>query len=134
MKKNPFENKIKRCFFEIIGDFEPNEIINSLDLTPDAVLFAGDSHPYCGTRVEKNTLIFGYNDLYTEDCNDMLYKTLEGLIGKEELLARLKEKYGLSYVINVGEEMKDELLVLDGPISSFIVWSGASKDQSFYFF
>ena len=135
MKKDMFENRMKRCFFSIKGDCDPQVIIDKLSLTPDCVLMAGDSHPYeNGRRVEKNEIIVGYNDLYEKDYNDMLYKTLTPLIPKEELFSRLKEEYGLQYVINVGEEMKDELFVLDGPIASFIVRTGSSRDQSFSFF
>lgn len=133
-EKNPYENKIKRCFFSIIGDFDPEEISNKLFLTPDAILRPGDHHPYDGCKVEKCEIIYGYNDLYEIDYNDMLYKTLEGLLPKEKLLAELKEQYNLTYKINVGKEMADELLVLDGPISGFIVWIGASKEQNFNFF
>ena len=134
MKKNPFENRIKRCFFSIIGDFDPERVTDALSLIPDAVLMPGDSHPYDECRVERTEIIFGYNDLYSKDYNEMIYKTLENLLPKEKLLAKLKEEYGLTYKINIGEEMADELLVLDGPISSFIIWIGAGREQSFNFF
>ena len=134
MKKNYYENRMKRCFFSIIGDCEPNEIIEKLSLTPDAVLRPGDMHPYEGVRVERYEIIVGYNDLYHKDYNEMLYKTLGPLVAKEELFTELKEKYSLTYKVNVGREMEGELFILDGPLASFIARTGSTADQSFNFF
>ena len=47
----------------------------------------------------EETLELGRNEIYDHDINVMIRKTIKDLIGKEDTLLELKEKYNLEYYI-----------------------------------
>lgn len=80
----------------------------------------------------------GENDEYDPDLNVMLRKTLEGVMGKEELLRALIEKNGAEiYLVAVPEIIWDcedprPMLSLDADIVEFLYKSGARIDLDYY--
>ncbi len=71
-------------------------------------------------------LYYGENDTYEEDLNDMLRKTLAGLLGKEEQLKALQDKYILILQLEIyaviikDSSLPKQRLSLDKDIIEFL--------------
>jgi hypothetical protein len=84
------------------------------------------------------TLELGRNERFDLDMNVMLRRTLEPLFGKEEALCLLRERYGLTYVLErvvllpSTEEAPRQKLSLDEDIVAFLYRTG-TRDELDYF-
>ena len=72
-----------------INNFDMKEFASKLSLNYDLlVYFSTDS-----------TIEIGRNEFYQDDINIMIRETLKDLLGKEDILLELKNKYNLEYYL-----------------------------------
>lgn len=72
-----------------INNFDMKEFASKLSLDYDLlVYFSTDS-----------TIEIGRNEFYQNDINIMIRETLKDLLGKEDILLELKNKYNLEYYL-----------------------------------
>ena len=72
-----------------INNFDMKEFASKLSLDYDLlVYFSTDS-----------TIEIGRNELYQDDINIMIRESLKDLLGKEDILLELKNKYNLEYYL-----------------------------------
>lgn len=135
MKKNSC-----RTYFRIVGIFNPQEIAEILNATPHRIIRRGDSLPHTKRVAEHDEIVFGYNDEYSADINEMLRVTLKGLRGKVTELAALREKYRLEYYLEIvpeiesGSEEPHPALSLDDDIIEFLYLTKTKHDLDYYIY
>lgn len=89
---------------------------------------------------ERHTFHIGHNERYDVDVNNMVRVTLKDLLGKEEKLCELRERFGVETVleivpyISVDSEMPTQILSLDRDIIEFLYKSGTEVDLDYYVF
>ena len=82
----------------------------------------------------------GRNEVYDDDVNVMIRRTLKDLFGKEEILANLKTKYNLEFwlervpIILVGENKPRQKLSLDADVITFMHKTGTRDDLDYHLF
>ena len=124
------KQKYCKTHFEIKGNFVPETIIEKIGVQPEKVIIKED---YC-------ELHYGYYEQYDnvsdETISDILYQTIKPLINKDELLASLKEEYNLTFNLPIDTNAinLEDVLILDGKVTTFLYWSNTRKDLSWYFF
>jgi len=80
----------------------------------------------------------GRNEVYDDDVNVMIRRTLKDLFGKEEILASLKTKYNLEFwlervpIILVGENKPRQKLSLDADVITFMHKTGTRDDLDYH--
>ena len=80
----------------------------------------------------------GRNEVYDDDVNVMIRRTLKDLFGKEEILASLKTKYNLDFwlervpIILVGENKPRQKLSLDADVITFMHNTGTRDDLDYH--
>lgn len=85
---------------------------------------------------EKKRLIIGRNERFNINVNEMLRVTLKDLLGKEELLFTLKEKYGLTYYLervpSLSVSEVNPILSLEEDIIRFLYLTKTIDDLDYY--
>lgn len=87
----------------------------------------------------ESTIEIGRNEFYEDDINDMLRITLKDLLGKEERLVMLKEKYRLEYFLErvpvlYPERDDNQRLSLADDILAFMHLTGTHDDLDYFLF
>ncbi len=127
-------------YFKIIGDLDPDFISYALDTTPDEFIKKGTIIPRSGRVMDHDDYIIGYNDTYNVDINKMIRHTLRDIIGKAELLNKMRVRLSLEYYLVVVPKIDSEsdepnpLLSLDNDIIEFLCKSGAQHDLDYYIY
>jgi hypothetical protein len=127
-----------RTYFRISGDFEPRELAALLGLRPHDMRRRGERYGRARRVAEESELTLGYNEHYEVNVNDMLRKTLTGIMDKADILRRMREEAGLSYALVIVPEIvrdTDEptpILSLEADILAFLHISGATHDLDYY--
>ena len=87
----------------------------------------------------EESIELGRNEIYDRDCNVMLRKTLKDLLGKEDILSALKEKYSLDYtlervpIIHTDAEADEQIrLTLADDIIAFMYKTGTHDDLDYF--
>lgn len=115
-------------FVEHDGNLDKKEFCKILNLDENII-------EYFSTD---NTIEIGRNELYDVDVNKMVRVTLKDLLGKEEKLLYLKEKYNLYYALErVPSLVADTnephpILGLDNDIIEFLVKTKTVDDLDYY--
>ena len=115
--------------FEIIGQGNYQEIIDKLELTPEKIILDDNCFKLCFGFVSRD-------DITWENISDILYETIKSVESKSIELALLKQKYNLKYNIPIESNSVDisNVLILDGPLITFLHSTGTEKDLSWHFF
>ena len=127
-----------RTYFRITGDFEPRELASLFGLRPHDMRKKGERYGNARRVAEESALTLGYNETYEVNINDMLRKTLAGMMDKADILRRMREEAGLSYALVIVPEIvrdSDEptpILSLEEDIIAFLHVSGATHDIDYY--
>ena len=80
----------------------------------------------------------GRNENYKDDINEMVKETLKDLLGKEEILNELKQKYNLKYCLErvpcilIDKRVKRQKLSLDSVIIDFMSKTGTIDDLDYH--
>ena len=115
--------------FEIKGHGDYKIILNELGLKAEKIITDNDYFE----------LHFGYvtrSDITWENISDILYQTIKTIESKSIELALLKQKYNLTYDLPIDSNTVDtsNVLILDGPIITFLDYTKTNKDLSWHFF
>ena len=127
-----------RTYFRISGDFEPRELAALFGLRAHDMRKKGERYGRAGRIAEESELTLGYNERYEVNINDMLRKTLTGIIDKADILRRMREEAGLSYALVAVPEIAHEsseptpILSPEADIIEFLHTSGALYDLDYY--
>ena len=124
------DRKYCKTHFEIKGKFNPEVIIKELGVTPDKIIRKEDYFELHFGYYER------YDDVNWENISDVLYETIKCLLPKEKILANIKDKYNLKYDLPIDTNALDleEVLVLDGKVTTFLHWSKTREDLKWYYF
>lgn len=80
----------------------------------------------------------GRNEVYDDDVNVMIRRTLKNLLGKEEILLELKNEYKLTYVlervpiISTEDNAPYQKLSLDSDVITFLHKTGTRDDLDYH--
>lgn len=139
-KENPINNETI-TYFKIIGDFEPDDISKELCLNPCKTWKKGEKRKYLGRytkgiynfslwefgRIEKVNNVF---------VDEQMKDTIAPLFEKIDILNQLKQKYELTYVLEVVPKL---YTVINKPILSppkkvveFCYLTETSIDMDYY--
>ncbi|MBD5131860.1 MAG: DUF4279 domain-containing protein [Clostridiales bacterium] len=128
VKKNAASLKARRdCTPEELGIYNKTEverfIVDRLGVVPEW---------------RRHRFILGCNENYDVDVNVMLRATLKDLFGKEDIIKRACEQFGVSaalvivpYIVADSDE-PHQLLSLDRDIIDFMSRSGMAMDLDYY--
>ncbi len=94
-------------YFTIVGDFNPDEITEKLGLEPFAFWQKGDKRPN-GMPYTFSRWSFGKCSDYDVEVSNQMLKTITPIIDKIDLLNEIREKYEVSYYIEVVPEIYTE--------------------------
>ena len=108
-------------------NFDKKEFCDKLGFTLDYV-------DYWGTDC---TIEIGRNEIYDEDINVMIRQSIKDLLGKEDALVYLKQKYGLFYAIErvpliLKNRKFKQKLSLDEDIIEFMYKTKAVDDLDYF--
>lgn len=84
------------------------------------------------------TIEIGRNELFDIDINVMIRRSIKDLIGKEDILLKLKNKYNLEYYIErvpwlvANTEKPRQILSLDYDIIAFMYKAQVCDDLDYY--
>ncbi len=84
------------------------------------------------------TIEIGRNEYYDADINVMVRVSIKDLIGKEDILKRLKNQYNLEYfiervpIISGDENSPRQKLSIDDDIIEFMYKSGTQDDLDYF--
>ena len=94
--------QVNRCttYFRMVGDFDPNEITKKLGLKPFECWKKG-MRRHGGSLYTVSAWHFGKCDTYDPDTARQMEQTIRELRGKTELLREIREKYEVSYYLEV---------------------------------
>lgn len=87
---------------------------------------------------ERHRFVIGLNEKYDADVNEMIRATLKDLIGKEDKIAEMKEKFSVQTVLEivpyvaVDSDEPTQNLSLDDDIIDFLYATGTSHDLDYY--
>ncbi len=90
------------------------------------------------SRFDRHHFIIGFNNKYNIDVNKMIRQTIKGLIGKEDKIKELKEKYNVSVVLEIvpyidyDSDEPHQILSLDQDIIDFLSKSTIEMDLDYY--
>ena len=130
LNKNLPVNKYFNSCFKIKGKFNPEDIINELGIQHVKVIDNGENFELIFNVVEKFGLILWNH------ASDILLEVVKPLLGKEQILASMKEKYNLTYDIPIESDAIDitSIIVLDGKITNFLYEAKIKEDLKWNFF
>lgn len=127
-----------RTYFKIVGNFQAQVILEKLNLTPYKVINRGDPLPHQKGISNFDTIIIGMNDKYSVDINEMIRVTIGELTHKINLLSELKEKYSLTYYLEIVPTIASDskeptpILSLDDDIIEFLFLTKTKQDLDYY--
>lgn len=130
-------------YFKIVGDFEPNEILDILNIRPTKVTRKGDNYLFLNQEKtsEFSLIEIGYNDQYNVEIDLMIEKTIKELRSKIKELKELKMKYpDIEYTLEVVPKITpnfDEPNPYISPtkeIMKFLVEIDADYDIDYYIY
>ena len=87
---------------------------------------------------EKHHFIIGYNDNYDEDVNNMIRVTLNALLGKEEKLKQMQERFSVHIILEIvpyipyRSREPNQILSLEKDIISFLYETNIEMDIDYY--
>lgn len=88
-------------YFRITGTFEPDDISKALKLEPYETFKIGELRKNGKTRYDFSSWSFGKCDIYDVIVENQMLTTIKPLLGKINLLNELREKYNLSFYLEV---------------------------------
>jgi hypothetical protein len=99
-------NKENSCYtyFRIVGDFDPSEISRSLSLEPSRQTCVGDVRKD-GTFYSFAFWEYGYCGEYDVFIEKQMMRTIKDLILKTQELKEIKQKYDVSFFLEVVPSM-----------------------------
>lgn len=127
----------------ITGDFEPNEILDLLDIKPSKIKRKGDQYTFLNEKrtYEFSTIEIGNNEAYDVEVDVMIEKTIKELRTKVKELNELKIKYpDIDYTLEVVPEITPNLnepnpyLSPTKEIMKFLVEIDAEYDIDYYIY
>lgn len=128
-------------YFKISGDFEPEKIIEILDIIPSKVIKKGEKYMMLNKERQHHYSIlkFGYNDEYNVLVDEMIEKTIKELRTKIKELKDLKISYpDIAYTLEVvpeitlGSDEPNPYLSPTKEIMKFLVEIDAEYDIDYY--
>lgn len=142
--KDKINNK-SITYFKIIGDFEPSEITKALNLSPSRTWKKGEERKYLDRRGNGNYKFslweFGRIESVNNNfINNQTYTTIIPLLDCVDLLKELKQKYKLTFVLEIVPKF---YTITDKPIISpskeviefcYLTETKIDIDYYFYFF
>lgn len=87
---------------------------------------------------EMHHFIIGYNDNYDVDVNNMIRVTLNALLGKEEKLKQMKERFSVHIILEIvpyiiyRSRESNQILSLEKDIISFLYETNVEMDIDYY--
>src|SRR5690554_5608531 len=132
-----------RTYFKITGNFEPNEILDVLEIKPSRIERKGDQYKLLNKKrtYEFSTIEIGNNEAYDVEVDVMIEKTIKELRTKVKELNELKIKYpDIAYMLEVIPEVTDNLnepnpdLSPTKEIMKFLVEIDAEYDIDYYIY
>lgn len=125
-----------RVKLRIVGDeFDVHKITDVLGVKPDYTWNTGDFIRNSGRKRDCSGWIYSTGAEETLDVNTSLHKVEEVFGSKEKQLVELKERYSLSYFIDIIiiiEEKSPPAFTLETPSIKFASRIGASIDVDMY--
>ena len=91
-------------YFRIVGDFDPDEITRKLGLSPFEIRRIGDALAG-GRRSEFAAWNFGKCDDYDLCTDEQMWRTIEPLLGKEDILNEIRERYDVVFWLEIVPEL-----------------------------
>lgn len=132
------ENHTLKTYFYIVGNFDSNNILSTLQVTADEIINKGDILPLSKKTSQNSRIKIGVNTDYNVDVNAMLKITLKDLILKTDILLSLKNKYNLEYYLVIvpkivaKSESPNPLLSVDEDIVEFLYLTKTKMDLDYY--
>lgn len=111
-----------------INNFDYDDFANQLNLDLQLLKRFGTDE----------TIEIGRNELFDIDINVMIRRSIKDLIGKEDILLKLKNKYNLEYYIErvpclvANTEKPRQILSLDYDIIAFMYKAQVCDDLDYY--
>lgn len=87
-------------YFKIVGDFNPDEITQMLGLQPNKSWKIGDTRRN-GLLYDFALWEFGRCDDYDVIIEKQMHKTIDPLLDKIDLLTKIREKYDVSFCLEI---------------------------------
>lgn len=87
-------------YFRIVGDFNPNEVTDLLNLTPGKMWSVGDLRSD-GSKYDFASWEYGRCSEYNVEVEMQMRKTIEQLKDKVSLLNKIREKHDVSFVLEI---------------------------------
>ena len=116
-------------YFYIHSDksIDSKEIIKLLELNENSI-----------SKVTEQSIEIGRCSSYDVNINNMIRYTIKELLGKEELLLELKEKYNLEYYLSKVVDLDDDcdeptpILGLEADVIEFLYKTKTIDDLDYY--
>ncbi len=87
-------------YFKIVGDFDPDTVTEILGLQPSKTWRIGDAR--CnGSLYDFSLWEFGRCDRYDVIVENQMHTTIDPLLDKVGLLNRIREKFGVSFTLEI---------------------------------
>ena len=121
-----------RTYFNIMSELPIDIDLISKELSISKNEITTTKHP--------NSIEIGNYREYDVDVNKMVRKTLTNLLGKEDILIELKEKYNFTYylerVIEIDSKSEEPkpIMSLDNDIVEFLFKSKTIDDLDYYIY
>ena len=86
----------------------------------------------------RHRFVLGYNEDYNVDVNEMLRVTLKDLLGKEQAIATLQQRFSVTTVLTIVPSIvadsaePHQILSLNKDILDFLSKSGTAMDLDYY--
>ena len=127
------EKKRRFVYFSVSGDFDTEEFISRVGVSPDAVLSRGDTLPG-GKEVRGRTLLFGAREWTGDGQTAALCEVVRPFMEKLELMHALRDEWGLKYELALGREPMGNLYFAPSEVGRFICLSGTIHDAEYSVF
>lgn len=92
-------------YFTIVGDFNPDEVTELLDLNPFNKFSIGEDRPGGKSVYDFARWSYGYNDDYDGLVEKQLIETIKDLNLHIDTLNEIKRKYNVSFSLEIVPEM-----------------------------
>lgn len=102
-------------------------IVEALGLNEDVI-----------SKMTEQSLEIGRCDKYDVNINNMIRTTIKSLVGKEDILLALKEKYNLEFylskvvMLDVKSNIPNPILSLEGDVIEFLYKTNTIDDIDYY--
>lgn len=127
-----------RTYFMITGNFDINEIVNTLDLKAYKAYKKGEEYKISKRVREFDEIKIGFNDNYNVDINEMIRETLKEISTKIDALVNLKKELNLEYALILVPEIYSDseepkqILSLESDIIEFLYLTKTEIDLDYY--